>query len=91
MKINFALFSLILTSLFFSSCAGSGSSPGYLFEIVFIIVPLLIIGHYLYKKIETANESLYVIEGQLKKITSKLEELEDKLGKKPDTVKRTKK
>ena len=86
-----ALFSLILITLLFSSCAGSGNSPGYLFEIVFIIIPLLIIGHYLYKKIETANESLYVIEGQLKRITSKLEELEEKLGKKPDSTKRTKK
>ena len=91
MKINIALVSSILITLMFSSCAGSGDSPGYLFEIIFIIVPLLIIGHYLYKKIETANESLYVIEGQLKKITSKLEELEEKLGKKSDTVKRTKK
>ena len=86
-----ALFSLILITLLFSSCSGSGNSPGYLFEIVFIIIPLLIIGHYLYKKIETANESLYVIEGQLKRITSKLEELEEKLGKKPDSTKRTKK
>lgn len=91
MRITYALFSLILITLSLGSCSGSGNSPGYLFEIIFIIIPLLIIGHYLYKKIETANESLYVIEGQLKRITSKLEELEEKLGKNPDSAKRTKK
>ena len=91
MKFIYSIISLVLITLLLSSCSGSGNSPGYLFEIVFIIIPLLIIGHYLYKKIETANESLYVIEGQLKKITSKLEELEERLGKKTDTTKRTKK
>ena len=91
MKFTYTLYSLILIVLFVGSCSGSGNSPGYFFEIIFIIIPLLIIGHYLYKKIETANESLYVIEGQLKKITSKLEELEEKLGKKPEPTKRTKK
>ena len=91
MRIITALYSSILIILFLGSCSGSGKSPGYLFEIIFIIIPLLLIGHYLYKKIETANESLYVIEGQLKKITSKLEELEEKLGKKAESTKRVKK
>ena len=91
MKIKYALFCSILFPLILSSCSGSGNSPGYLFEILFIIVPLLIIGHYLYKKIETANESLYVIEGLLKKISSRLDDFEEKLEKKSDSAKRVKK
>ena len=91
MKTGKTFFGLLLLLLLVGSCSGSGNSPGYLFEIIFIVIPLLIIGHYLYKKIETANESLYVIEAQLKKITAKLEELEEKLGKKPEASKRTKK
>ena len=75
------LLMLALLILSMQSCAGNGSSPGYIFEIIFIIVPLLIIGHYLYKRIEAANESLYVIEGQLKRLTSKLEEIEQQLSK----------
>ena len=83
-KGKYRFLTTILLLLFIQSCAGSGNSPGYLFEIIFIVVPLLIIGHYLYKKIETANESLYVIEGQLKRLASKIEELEQQLVKKPD-------
>ena len=75
---------LLLLTLSIQSCAGNGSSPGYIFEIIFIVIPLLIIGHYLYKRIEAANESLYVIEGQLKRLGTKLEEIEQQLGKKTD-------
>ena len=91
MKFSNGLFSLILISLFFTGCTGSSNTPGYLFEIVFIIIPLLIIGHYLYKKIEAANESLYVIEGQLKRVIKKVEELEESLGKNFNSTKKTKK
>ena len=81
---------LFSTSLFLSGCAGSGNTPGYLFQIILIVVPLFIIGHYLHKKIESANESLYVIEGQLKKLTARIEALEEKLTEKAP-AKRTKK
>jgi hypothetical protein len=72
------------------SCQGSGNNPGYLFQIILIVVPLFIIGHYLHKKIESANESLYVIEGLLKKLSTRIEALEEKLAGKTET-KRTKK
>ena len=62
-----SLILIIVTVPFIFSCSGSGGSPGYLFQIILIVVPLFIIGHYLHKKIESANESLYVIESQLKK------------------------
>ncbi len=81
---------LFSASLFLSGCAGSGNTPGYLFQIILIVVPLFIIGHYLHKKVESANESLYVIEGQLKKLTVRIEALEEKLTAKAP-AKRTKK
>jgi len=85
-----ALLIIIATVPLLYSCSGSGSSPGYLFQIILIVVPLFIIGHYLHKKIESANESLYVIEGQLRKLTTRIEAIEEKLNEKT-SAKRTKK
>ena len=76
----FSLTLIILTLPFIYSCSGSGNTPGYLFQIILIVIPLFIIGHYLHKKIESANESLYVIESQLKRLSSRIEELEEKLA-----------
>ncbi len=91
MKLQQICLLIILLSLpALSGCSGSGNSPGYLFQIILIVVPLFIIGHYLHKKLESANESLYVIEGQLKKLASRIEALEEKLAEKT-TSKRTKK
>jgi len=82
----------IVTVPLLYSCSGSSSynGPGYLFQIILIVVPLFIIGHFLHKKIESANESLYVIEAQLRKLTIRIEELEEKLNAKT-SAKRTKK
>jgi len=85
-----ALLIIIATVPLLYSCSGSGSGPGYLFQIILIVVPLFIIGHYLHKKIESANESLYVIEGQLRKLNTRIEALEEKLDEKT-SAKRTKK
>ncbi len=85
-----ALLIIIVTVPLLYSCSGSGSGPGYLFQIILIVIPLFIIGHYLHKKIESANESLYVIEGQLRKLTTRIEALEEKLNEKT-SAKRTKK
>ena len=91
MKLQQICLLIILLSLpALSGCSGSGNIPGYLFQIILIVVPLFIIGHYLHKKLESANESLYVIEGQLKKLASRIEALEEKLAEKA-TSKRTKK
>lgn len=67
------------TIIFFTSCAG-GSNPGYLFHIIFIIIPLIFIGHYIHKRLVSSNESLYVLEGQLKRIITRLEKLEDRIN-----------
>lgn len=83
------LITIVLVPLLYS-CSGSGSGPGYLFQLILIVVPIFIIGHYLHKKIESANESLYVIEAQLRKLTARIEALEEKLNEKTP-AKRTKK
>ncbi len=93
MKNSNTFFTLIFISFILTGCTGGNNTPGYLFEIIFIVIPVLIIGHYLYKRIETANESLYVVEGQLKKIIAKLEKLEEDTDKTPqsNSKRRTKK
>lgn len=91
MKLSNAL--LILLVLFITSCAGTHNTPGYIFEIIFIVIPIAVIGHYLHKNIETANESIYIIEGQIKRVLAKLEKLEESIDKMsgPSSKKRTKK
>ncbi len=91
MKFSNAL--LILLVLFLTSCAGQHNTPGYIFEIIFIVIPIAVIGHYLHKNIETANESIYIVEGQIKRVLAKLEKLEESIDKMsdPDSKKRTKK
>lgn len=71
----------ILLSLITLTSCGGGSEPGYLFNIIFIVLPIIFIGHYFHKKIQSAHESLYVMEGQLKRIITKLEKLEEEVTK----------
>ncbi len=73
------LLALTFSTIFLSSCAGG--SPGYWFSIVFIILPIIIVGVILYNKIDGANDSLYIIEGQLKRLSNKVEALEEKIDK----------
>lgn len=90
MKFNLLSLITFFTIVSLTGCSGNSSSPGYLFQIILIVVPLFIIGHYLHKKIESVNESLYVIESQLKRLVAKIETLEEKPAGKTDT-KKTKK
>ena len=84
------IFNLLVLTLFMGGCSGRSGDPGYMFHLLLIIIPIFIIGHYLNKKIDSSNESLYVIEGQLKRLSAKLEALEEKLGKKPEPKTRKK-
>lgn len=91
MKFSNVLIILLVPIL--ASCTGRDNTPGYIFEIIFIVIPILIIGHYLHKKIETANESLYIVEGQIKRLLTKLEKLEESIDKisESNSKKRTRK
>ncbi len=92
MKFSNVLMIILLIPIL-TSCAGRDNTPGYIFEIIFIVIPILIIGHYLHKKIETANESLYIVEGQIKRLLTKLEKIEESIDKtsEPKSKKRTRK
>ena len=69
---------LIISSLTLGSC--SGDSPGYLFIILFVVLPLGWFGYSLQKKVDENTDSLYIIEGQLKRLIEKVDELEDKIS-----------
>ena len=90
---------LLATALLFiglnvSGCAGGGSGPGYLFQLIFIVVPLVGLGFLLLERTESANDSLYILEGQIKRLSAKIDSIEEKLGessKSSSTKKTTKK
>ncbi len=72
------LSAIIYPGLFLGGCSDSG--PGYLFQLIFIVAPLVGLGVMLLKRTESTNDSLYIIEGQIKRLSSKLENLEEKVS-----------
>ena len=88
------LTAIILSTALLTGCAGgSGSGPGYLFQIIFIVIPVIGLGVLLLKKSDSTNDSLYILEGQLKRLSAKLDALEEKVSELSDksTKSRTKK
>ena len=90
---NFVILGLIISTAMLSGCSGGGSGPGYLFQIIFIVIPVIGLGLLLLKRSESTNDSLYILEGQLKRLSAKLDSLEQKVaelsdkGNKPRTKK----
>jgi hypothetical protein len=76
-----AIISVILA---LNSCAGEQYGAGYWFHFLFIIIPLIVIGLILFKRSEAISDSLFTIEGQIKKLSTRLDNLEDKLKKLAD-------
>jgi len=72
------LSAILYTGLFLGGCSDSG--PGYLFQLIFIVAPLVGLGVMLLKRTESTNDSLYILEGQIKRLSSKLENLEEKVS-----------
>jgi outer membrane murein-binding lipoprotein Lpp len=70
-------YAIIYTGLFLGGCSEYG--PGYLFQLIFIVAPLVALGVMLLKRTESTNDSLYILEGQIKRLSSKLESLEAKV------------
>ncbi|MDA2921478.1 hypothetical protein MYX76_18635, partial [Desulfobacterota bacterium AH_259_B03_O07] len=52
---------------------------GYWFHIIFILLPLLLIGVILFKRIESLHNSVFTIEGQIRRTSSKLDDIEEKI------------
>ena len=81
---------VIFIGLNITGCAGGGSGPGYLFQLIFIVAPLVALGILLLKRSESANDSLYILEGQIKRLSSKIDSIEEKLAENtPKTTKRS--
>ncbi len=87
---------LLATALLFigfniTGCAGGGSGPGYLFQLIFIVIPLVGLGFLLLKRTESANDSLYILEGQIKRLSAKIDSIEEKLSesRNPSSTKKT--
>jgi len=71
---------IIFIGLYITGCAGGGSGPGYLFQLIFIVVPLVGLGILLLKRTESTNDSLYILEGQIKRLSAKIDSIEEKLS-----------
>ena len=80
----------IFIGLNITGCAGGGSGPGYLFQLIFIVAPLVGLGILLLKRTESANDSLYILEGQIKRLSAKIDSIEQKMSETtPQTTKKT--
>ena len=64
-----------------NNCSGQSEGAGYWFHLIFVVIPLVIIGFIIFIKSEKIIDSLFTIEGQLTKLTNKVENLEEKLKK----------
>ncbi len=62
-----------------SGCAGNPQGAGYWFHIIFILVPLIVIGVLLLRRIESLHDSVFTMEGQLKRLSGKLDNLDEKI------------
>ena len=82
------LSAIIYSGLFLSGCSENG--PGYLFQLIFIVAPLVGLGVMLLKRTESTNDSLYIMEGQIKRLSAKLENLEEKVSELADKENKTK-
>lgn len=78
MRMFIYIITFIYAGLFLSGCSESG--PGYLFQIIFIVAPLIGLGILLLKRSDSTNDSLYILEGQIKRLSAKLDNLEEKVS-----------
>ncbi|MBI2486132.1 MAG: hypothetical protein HYW01_04070 [Deltaproteobacteria bacterium] len=84
MKVFMKGFGLISLVLILNGCAGGQHGAGYWFHFIFIIIPLIVIGYLLLNRGENISNSLDTIEGQLKKLSAKVDSLEEKITKQKD-------
>lgn len=60
-------------------CSGNPQGAGYWFHIIFILLPLIIIGVLLLRRIEGLHDSVFTMEGQLKRLSGKLDNIDEKI------------
>ncbi len=74
-----AMVGLIWFITILTSCSGGTHSAGYWFHIVFILIPLIVIGVLIIKRLEGLHDSIFTIEGQIKRLSGKLDSLDEKI------------
>ncbi len=72
-------FTLLSITIFISGCSGNPQGAGYWFHIIFILLPLILIGVILFKRIESLHDSVFTIEGQIRRISSKTDDVDEKI------------
>jgi hypothetical protein len=60
-------------------CSGNPQGAGYWFHIIFILLPLIIIGVLLLRRIESLHDSVFTLEGQLKRLSGKLDTIDENI------------
>jgi len=53
--------------------------PGYLFMLIFIVVPVVVVLVKLFRESEATSDSLISLEGQLRRLNNKIDDLEASL------------
>lgn len=76
MKLYSNMFLLIGVSFLINGCVGGGSSPGYWFQILLIVVPLFIIGYIMINKFDSLNDMIFTLETKINKLSDRIEDLE---------------
>ena len=84
MKLYMKGFGLMPLVLILNGCAGSQHGAGYWFHFIFIIIPLIVIGYLLLKRTDSISSSLDTIDEQLRKLSVKVNSLEEKTKKLKD-------
>lgn len=89
MKKYFVFLSAALPLMLMAACGGGdkvagkcdhGGSPGFWFMLILVVVPLFIGLIKLFRESEATSDSLISIEGQLRRLNNKLDDLEAKQG-----------
>jgi len=78
-----ALFGLAACHHEEAATAASSGGPGYWFQLIFIVLPLLVILVKLFMDLSAMRESLYALESQFRRLNSRLDELEAKIKPQP--------
>jgi len=83
------LISVFLVSglILLNGCAGGSQGAGYWFHFIFVVIPICVIGFLFLKKIDAANDSLNAIEEQMKRLTNRLDNLEERIKRFKNTKK----
>ncbi len=70
--------SALLAAITMTGCSGSGQGPGYVFEIILVVLPLLALLYVVVSRFDALMDSLFTIETKLDSLKEELEKLEER-------------